>query len=227
MVSFYVEGEPVTLFGFILGSLQLFLLPGLVVLFVVLFVIWLFFQAADPENQRIQNERAPTIIELAWIIPLILIFLATGAFVVFTPALVVMLFLRMYLVKLYQLFNPDWRTDGTSVGMPALEEAVGALNTLPTKDEIAEDIAEDIAERLVSEYQDEIGLLRRALRAWPISPIIEFHKINHKKKWFALYVYFVIVPLLIISLLISIIVMELASLLGDEIMDMALSVPGL
>jgi hypothetical protein len=186
----------------------------------------LFFQAADPENQRIQTERAPTIIELAWIIPLILIFITLGAFV-FTPALVVMLFLRMYLVKLYQLFNPDWRTDGTSVGMPALEEAVEALNTLPAKDEITEDIAEDIAERLVSEYQDEIGLLRRALRAWPISPIIEFHKINHKKKWFALYVYFVIVPLLIISLLISIIVMELASLLGDEIMDMALSVPGL
>ena len=226
MVSLYVEGEPVDLLGFILGSLQLFLLPGLVVLFVVLFVIWLFFQAADPENQRIQTERAPTIIELAWIIPLILIFITLGAFV-FTPALVVMLFLRMYLVKLYQLFNPDWRTDGTSVGMPALEEAVEALNTLPTKDEITEDIAEDIAERLVSEYQDEIGLLRRALRAWPIGPIIEFHKINHKKKWFALYVYFVIVPLLIISLLISIIVMELASLLGDEIMDMALSVPGL
>ena len=42
MVSLYVEGEPLTPLEFILGAIPLLLLPGLV----ILFVFWLFFQAA-------------------------------------------------------------------------------------------------------------------------------------------------------------------------------------
>ena len=201
MASLYVEGEPVTPLEFILGAIPLLLLPGLV----ILFVIWLFFQAADPENKRIQNERAPTIIELAWATPLILISIVSQGFL-FVPALFTMLFLRMYLVKLYQLFNPDWRTDGTSVGVPVVERLGEALNNLPSKDEIAEDIAEDIADHLLHEYRDEGSLLRRLLRAPPIGTVIEFHKKNHKKRWFVIYVYFVIVPFLIALLLLSLIV---------------------
>lgn len=200
MVSLYVEGEPVTPFEFIVDANQLLLLPGLV----ILFVIWLFFQAADPENKRIQNERAPTIIELAWATPLILISIVSGGFL-FVPALFAMLLLRMYLVKLYQLFNPDWRTDETSVGVPAVERLGEALNNLPSKDEIAE----DIANHLLHEYRDEGSLLRRLLRAPPIGTVIEFHKKNHKKRWFVIYVYFLIVPFLIVLLLLSYIVAEL------------------
>ena len=200
MVSLYVEGEPVTPFEFIVDANQLLLLPGLV----ILFVIWLFFQAADPENKRIQNERAPTIIELAWATPLILISIVSGGFL-FVPALFAMLLLRMYLVKLYQLFNPDWRTDETSIGVPAVERLGEALNNLPSKDEIAE----DIANHLLHEYRDEGSLLRRLLRAPPIGTVIEFHKKNHKKRWFVIYVYFLIVPFLIVLLLLSYIVAEL------------------
>jgi hypothetical protein len=204
MVSLYVEGESVTPLEFILGVIPLLLLPGLV----ILFVIWLFFQAADPENKRIQNERAPTIIELAWVTPLILISIVSAGFL-FVPALFAMLFLRMYLVKLYQLFNPDWRTDGTYVGMPIVERLGKALKNLPSKDEIAEDIAEDIADHLLHEYRDEGSLLRRLLRAPPIGSVIEFHKKNHKKRWFVIYVYFVIVPFLIVLLLLSLVLAEL------------------
>tara|TARA_B100000029_G_scaffold473686_1_gene515308 strand:+ start:349 stop:1029 length:681 start_codon:yes stop_codon:yes gene_type:complete len=183
MVSLYVEGEPLTPLEFILGAIPLLLLPGLV----ILFVFWLFFQAADPEDERIQNERAPTIIEIAWLVPLILITIQTGGSG-FVPIIFTLLFMRMYLVKLYQLFNPDWRTDGTSVGVPVVER-LGEAVVL---------IAEDT--------RDEGSLLRRFLRAWPIGPVIEFHKRNHKKKWFVIYVYFVIVPFLIVLLLLSIIV---------------------
>jgi len=204
MVSLYVEGESVTPLEFILGAIPLLLLPGLV----ILFVIWLFFQAADPDNKRIQNERAPTIIELAWVTPLILMSIVSGGFL-FVPALFAMLFLRMYLVKLYQLFNPDWRTDGTYVGIPTVEKLGKALKNLPSKDEIAEDIAEDIADHLLHEYRDEGSLLRRLLRAPPIGSVIEFHKKNHKKRWFVIYVYFVIVPFLIVLLLLSLVLAEL------------------
>jgi hypothetical protein len=200
MVSLYVEGESVTPLEFIIGVIPLLLLPGLV----IIFVIWLFFQAADPGNKRIQNERAPTIIELAWLTPLILISIVSGGFL-FVPALLAMLFLRMYLVKLYQLFNPDWRTDGTYVGIPPIERLGKALKNLPSKDEIAE----DIAGHLLHEYRDESSLLRRLLRVPPISPVIEFHKKNHKKRWFVIYVYFVIVPFLIVLLLLSLVLTEL------------------
>ena len=204
MVSFYVEGEAVTPIEFVLGAIPFLLVPGLV----ILFVIWLFFQAADPENKRIQNERAPTVIEFAWLTPLILISIESRGFL-FVPALFTMLFLRMYLVKLYQLFNPDWRTDGTSVGMPRVERLGGALDNLPSPDDIAEDIAEDVAEHLLHEYRDESSLLRRSLRAWPIGPVIEFHKRNHKKKWFVIYVYFVVVPILIVLLILTLFISEL------------------
>jgi len=197
MVSFYVEGEPVTPLEFILSVIPLLLLPGLV----ILFVIWLFFQAADPENKRIQKERAPTVIEFAWVTPLILILIESGVSL-FVPALFTMLLLRMYLVKLYQLFNPDWRTDGTSVGMPTVERLGEALNNLPSPD----DIAEDIADHLLHEYRDESSLLRRLLRAWPIGPLIEFHKRNHKEKWFVIYVYFVVVPILIVLLILTMVI---------------------
>ena len=201
MVSFYVEGEPVTPFEFILSSLPLLFLPGLV----ILFVIWLFFQAADPENKKIQTDRAPTIIEFAWAIPWIMISIIAGGFL-FVPTLFAMLFLRIYLVKLYQLFNPDWRTDGTSVGIQPVERLGEALANLPSKDEITEDIAESIADRFIHEYRDDDSLLRRLLRAWPVGPVIEFHKKNHKKKWFVIYVYFVVVPILIILLIMTLIV---------------------
>tara|TARA_B100001113_G_scaffold144989_1_gene118712 strand:- start:192 stop:842 length:651 start_codon:yes stop_codon:yes gene_type:complete len=204
MVSFYLEGESVTLSEFILGAIPLLLLPGLV----ILFVIWLFFQAADPENKRIQNERAPTVIEFAWIVPLILIAIISAGFL-FVPALVVMLFLRMYLVKLYQLFNPDWRTDGTSVGIPTVESLGETLDNLPSPEEIAENIGKDIADHLIHEYRDDNSLLRRLFRIWPIGPVIEFHKINHKKKWFVIYVYLVVVPILILLLILTMVITEL------------------
>lgn len=201
MAFFNIEGEPVTVFELILEAIYLLLLPGLV----ILFVIWCFFQAADPENKRIQTGKAPTVIEFAWAIPWILISISSGGFLL-VPGLFAMIFLRMYLVKIYQLFNPDWRTDGTSVGIPSVERLGEALNDLPNKDEIIENIAEDIADHLIHEYQDDDSLLRRLFRAWPIGPVIEFHKKNHKKKWFIIYVYFVVVPFLIVLLILSLIV---------------------
>ena len=65
----YVEGEPATISNFLALVGPFAILVGLA----LFFVVWLFFQAADPENKRIQNERAPTIIEIAWLVPLILI----------------------------------------------------------------------------------------------------------------------------------------------------------
>ena len=155
----YVEGEPATISNFLALVGPFAILVGLA----LFFVVWLFFQAADPENKRIQNERAPTIIEIAWLVPLILITIGTGG-LGFVPAIFTLLFMRMYLVKLYQLFNPDWRTDGTSVGIPTLEGAVEVLDTIPTKEEIAEQIILRSTEQLVSGFRDDDSLMRRSLK---------------------------------------------------------------
>ncbi|MBN17208.1 MAG: hypothetical protein CMB37_03500, partial [Euryarchaeota archaeon] len=61
----------------------------------------------------------------------------------------------------------------------------------PSPSDLEDRAAEIIANEIIEEYRDEDSLLRRALRAWPIGPIIAFHKRNHKKKWFVFYVYFI------------------------------------
>lgn len=210
----YVEGEPATISNFLALVGPFAILVGLA----LFFVVWLFFQAADPENKRIQNERAPTIIEIAWLVPLILITIGTGG-LGFVPAIFTLLFMRMYLVKLYQLFNPDWRTDGTSVGIPTLEGAVEVLDTIPTKEEIAEQIILRSTEQLVSGFRDDDSLMRRSLRIWPIGPVIEFHKRNHKKNWFVVYAFFVIASMTTLLLFLSIVASELIYFANQTLME--------
>ena len=148
--------------------------------FFLILIVFVFFQAAKPENKKIQTEKAPTIIEISWIFLLIVLTVSSSG-ILFIPALVFCIFLRMYFVKLYQLFNSDWRTDGTSVGIQSVENLGEVLDNLPTPEEITENIVENI---------------------------IEFHKKNHQKRWFVFYVYFMAIfvgiPLVFFSIFIDV-----------------------
>ena len=178
--------------------------------FFLILIVFVFFQAAKPENKKIQTEKAPTIIEISWIFLLIVLTVSSSG-ILFIPALFFCVFLRMYFVKLYQLFNSDWRTDGTSVGIQSVENLGEVLDNLPTPEEITENIVENVVDFTINEYRDKNSLLNKivSLILWIFSPIIEFHKKNHQKKWFVFYVYFMAIfvgiPLLFLSMFIDVI----------------------
>jgi len=187
--------------------------------FLLLLIVFFFFQAAKPENKRIQTEKAPTIIEISWIFLLIVLTVSSSG-ILFIPALVFCIFLRMYFVKLYQLFNSDWRTDGTSVGIQSVENLGEALDNLPTPEEITN----NVVDFTINEYRDKNSPLNKivSLILWMFSPIIQFHKKNHQKRWFIFYVYFMAIfvgiPLLIFSLFIGDIIKFLIDFLYNEIL---------
>jgi hypothetical protein len=181
----------------------------------LLLIVFLFFQAANPENKKIQTEKAPTIIEISWLVPLILLTVISPY--LFIPALISCLFLRMYFVKIYQLFNPDWRTDGTSVGIQSVEDLGEVLNNLPNPDEMAKDVVDFTIEK----YRDKNSLLNSfvSLILWIFSPIIEFHKVNHKKPWFVFYVYFMVIFVVIPLFLASLVILDLIIWIPDWVID--------
>lgn len=172
--------------------------------FLLILIVFVFFQAAKPENKKIQTEKAPTIIEISWIFLLIVLTVSSSG-ILFIPALFFCVFLRMYFVKLYQLFNSDWRTDGTSVGIQSVENLGEVLDNLPTPEEITENIVENAVDFTINEYRDKNSPLNKI---WIFSPIIEFHKKNHQKRWFVFYVYFIAIfvgiPLLFLSIFIDV-----------------------
>jgi len=185
------------------GMIGSLILLGMIGLFITIGIIWVFFD--NPRNKQIMKGKAPTWIEISWIIPVVLV--AIFATPLFIPLLVAFLVVRLYLVRLYELINPDWETDGTSTGIPTLEKIGDALDKVPSPSELEDRAAEIIANEIIEEYRDEDSLLRRALRAWPIGPTIEFHKRNHKKKWFVFYVYliaiFIFIPLAIVLMILE------------------------
>ena len=185
-----------------IGSLIFLAMIGL---FIAITIAWVFFDASKPRNKRIMSGKAPTWIEISWLIPAVFITIfvvINGVQFLFIPLFLALMFVRLYLVRLYELINPDWETDGTSTGIPNLEMVVDTLDKVPSPSQLEDRAAEIIANEIIEEYRDEDSLLRRILRAWPIGPTIEFHKRNHKKKWFVFYVYFIaifiFVPLAIV-----------------------------
>ena len=188
-------------------GLENVILPLAILSLVMLFVVWLFFQAAKPGNKRIQNERAPTIIELSWLIPLLIIAISTGG--VGIVVIVPLLFVRMYLVKLYQVFNPDWREDGTATGIPSLEGAAEALKEIPSPEEVAKKYTKKAAEYVSNEYRDKNSPLRLFMNGirTSMAPLGRFHDRHHDKAWFVILAYLVIlsicIPLLILSMFLS------------------------
>ena len=184
-------------------GLENIILPLAILSLMMLFVVWLFFQAAKPENQRIQNERAPTIIELSWLVPLLIIAISTGGAGIVT--ILPLLFVRMYLVKLYQIFNPDWREDGTSKGIPTLERTAEALKEIPSPDEVAKKYTKKAVEYVSNEYRDKNSPFRLFMNGigTSMAPLGRFHDRHHDKAWFVILAYLVIlsicIPLLILS----------------------------
>ena len=192
------------------GMIGSLIFLGMIGLFIAIGIIWVFVDANKPRNKKIMNEKAPTRIEISWLIPAVFIAIfvvINGVQFLFIPLFFALLFVRLYLVRLYELINPDWETDGTSTGIPHLEMVVDALNKVPSPSQLEDRAAEIIANEIIEEYRDEDSLLRRALRAWPIGPTIEFHKRNHKKKWFVFYVYFIaifiFIPLAIVLMILE------------------------
>jgi hypothetical protein len=185
-------------------GLENLILPLAILSLMMLVVVWLFFQAAKPENKRIQNERAPTIIELSWLVPLLVIAISTGGAGIVT--IVPLFFVRMDLEKLYQIFNPDWREDGTTTGVPVLEKAAAALKEIPSPDEVAQKYTKKTAEYVSNEYSDKnspIRLFMNGIRS-SMAPFGRFHDRHHDKAWFVILAYLVIlsicIPLLILSI---------------------------
>jgi len=192
------------------GMIGSLIFLGMIGLFIAIGIIWVFVDANKPRNKKIMNEKAPTWIEISWLIPAVFIAIfvvINGVQFFIIPLFFALLFVRLYLVRLYELINPDWETDGTSTGIPHLEMVVDTLNKVPSPSQLEDRAAEIIANEIIEEYRDEDSLLRRALRAWPIGPTIEFHKRNHKKKWFVFYVYFIaifiFIPLAIVLMILE------------------------
>ena len=171
------------------GMIGSLIFLGMIGLFIAIGIIWVFVDANKPRNKKIMNEKAPTWIEISWIIPVVLV--AIYALPLFVPFFFAFAVVRLYLVRLYELINPDWETDGTSTGIPNLEMVVDTLDKVPSPYELEDRAAKIVANAIIEDYRDDSGFLRQILRTWPIGPTIEFHKRNHKKKWFVFYVYFI------------------------------------
>ena len=187
------------------GMIGSLIFLGMIGLFIAIGIIWVFVDANKPRNKKIMNEKAPTWIEISWLIPVVLV--AIYALPLFVPFFFAFLVVRLYLVRLYELINPDWETDGTSTGIPPLEMIVDKSDIVPSPSQLEERAVEIVANEIIEQSNDEDSLLRRALRAWPIGPTIEFHKRNHKKKWFIFYAYsvaiFIFVPLAVVLLILE------------------------
>ena len=185
------------------GMIGSLILLGMIGLFITIGIIWVFFDANNPRNKQIMKGKAPTWIEISWIIPVVLV--AIFATPLFIPLMFAFLVVRLYLVRLYELINPDWETDGTSTGIPTLEKIGDALDKVPSPSELEDRAANMIVEEIVEEYHDKNSLFHRML-----APIIGFHKLKHKKKWFVLYVYFIalfiLIPLAIVLLFLELFV---------------------
>jgi len=171
------------------GMIGSLIFLGMIGLFIAIGIIWVFVDSNKPQNKKKMIEKAPTWIEISWIIPVVLV--AIYALPLFVPFFFAFVVVRLYLVRLYELINPDWETDGTSTGIPHLEMVVDTLNKVPSPSELEDRAAKIVANAIVEDYRDDSGFLRQILRTWPIGPTIEFHKRNHKKKWFVFYVYFI------------------------------------
>ena len=197
------------------GTIGSLIFLGMIGLFIAIGIIWVFVDANKPRNKKIMNEKAPTWIEISWLIPVVLV--AIYALPLFVPFFFAFLVVRLYLVRLYELINPDWETDGTSTGIPPLEMIIDKSDIVPSPSQLEERAVEIVANEIIEQSHDEDSLLRRALRAWPIGPTIEFHKRNHKKKWFVFYVYsvaiFIFVPLAVVLLILE----EIVRMVLEEI----------
>ena len=197
------------------GMIGSLIFLGMIGLFIAIGIIWVFVDTNKPRNKNIMNEKAPTWIEISWIIPVVLV--AIFATPLFVPFMFAFFVVRLYLVRLYELINPDWETDGTSTGIPNLEKVVDTLNKVPSPSQLEYRAAEIVANEIIEQSHDEDSLLRRALRAWPIGPIIEFHKRNHKKKWFVFYVYFIAIFIFVPLAVVLLILEEIVRMVLEEI----------
>ena len=197
------------------GMIGSLIFLGMIGLFIAIGIIWVFVDANKPRNKKIMNEKAPTWIEISWIIPVVLA--AIFALPLFVPFFFAFVVVRLYLVRLYELINPDWETDGTSTGIPPLEMIIDKSDIVPSPSQLEERAVEIVANEIIEQSHDEDSLLRRALRAWPIGPIIEFHKRNHKKKWFVFYVYFIAIFIFVPLAVVLLILEEIVRMVLEEI----------
>ena len=197
------------------GTIGSLIFLGMIGLFIAIGIIWVFVDANKPRNKKIMNEKAPTWIEISWLIPVVLV--AIYALPLFVPFFFAFVVVRLYLVRLYELINPDWETDGTSTGIPPLEMIVDKSDIVPSPSQLQERAVEIVANEIIEQSHDEDSLLRRALRAWPIGPTIEFHKRNHKKKWFIFYVYFVAIFIFVPLAVVLLILEEIVRMVLEEI----------
>ena len=197
------------------GMIGSLIFLGMIGLFIAIGIIWVFVDTNKPRNKKIMKEKAPTWIEISWIIPVVLV--AIFATPLFVPFMFAFFVVRLYLVRLYELINPDWETDGTSTGIPNLEKVVDTLNKVPSPSQLEYRAAEIVANEIIEQSHDEDSLLRRALRAWPIGPIIEFHERNHKKKWFVFYVYFIAIFIFVPLAVVLLILEEIVRMVLEEI----------
>ena len=197
------------------GMIKSLIFLGIIGLFITIGIIWVFVDANKPRNKKIMNEKAPTWIEISWLIPVVLV--AIYALPLFVPFFFAFVVVRLYLVRLYELINPDWETDGTSTGIPLLEMIVDKSDIVPSPSQLEERAVEIVANEIIEQSHDEDSLLRRALRAWPIGPTIEFHKRNHKKKWFVFYVYFIAIFIFVPLAVVLLILEEIVRMVLEEI----------
>ena len=199
------------------GMIGSLIFLGMIGLFIAIGIIWVFVDANKPRNKKIMNEKAPTWIEISWIIPVVLV--AIYALPLFVPFFFAFAVVRLYLVRLYGLINPDWETDGTSTGIPNLEMVVDTLDKVPSPSELEDRAAKIVANAIIEDYRDDSGFLRQILRTWPIGPTIEFHKRNHKKKWFVFYVYFIAIFIFVPVATVVIILEQILWMVLEEIVS--------
>ena len=199
------------------GMIGSLIFLGMIGLFIAIGIIWVFVDANKPRNKKIMNEKAPTWIEISWIIPVVLV--AIYALPLFVPFFFAFAVVRLYLVRLYELINPDWETDGTSTGIPNLEMVVDTLDKVPSPSELEDRAAKIVANAIIEDYRDDSGFLRQILRTWPIGPTIEFHKRNHKKKWFVFYVYFIAIFIFVPVATVVIILEQILWMVLEEIVS--------
>ncbi|MBT6644225.1 MAG: hypothetical protein HOB52_00280, partial [Euryarchaeota archaeon] len=139
------------------GMIGSLIFLGMIGLFIAIGIIWVFVDANKPRNKKIMNEKAPTWIEISWLIPAVFIAIfvvINGVLFLFIPLFFALIFVRLYLVRLYELINPDWETDGTSTGILTLEKVVDTLDEIPSPSELEDRAAEIIANEIIEEYRD-------------------------------------------------------------------------
>ena len=110
------------------------ILRGFVLLFIIIAVLALLaralFKSKRWKDFKDGKKKAPTIIEIPWVIFFLYTLYTFGSAGPVGLALAgfLALSLRVVLIIMYDKFNPDWETDGTEVGIPGLKEAVDVIN---------------------------------------------------------------------------------------------------